>query len=145
MSDELFYEDVEIGDDIGPVERSVNIDQVKTFTSIRGMGSGPNRFTSVEQAKSEGLDGPIVPGAMNIAIVSQLLTNWSPSVYLKRLDCVFRGMVPHDKPFTLAGIVTDKDVIEGSAQLECDVFMQNAEGVRMVIGNATIVLPSKES
>ena len=145
MSDNLYYEDVEIGDDIGPVERSVNLEQVKTFIGIRSMGDGPNRFTSAEKAKAEGLDGPIVPGAMNIAIVSQLLTNWSPSVYLKRLDCVFRGMVPHDKPFTLSGIVTDKDVIDGSPQLECDVFMQNEEGVRMVIGNATIVLPSKES
>ena len=71
---ELYYEDVEIGDDIGPQERVVNVDQVRRFLSVRGGTPGPSRFTSDEHAKSEGLAGAIVPGAMNITILSQLLT-----------------------------------------------------------------------
>ena len=47
---------------------------------------------------------------------------------------MFRGMVPHNRPLTLSGIITDKDVVEGEPRLECDVFLQNEEGTRLVIG-----------
>ena len=56
---------------------------------------------------------------------------------------VFRGMVPHNKPLTLSGIITDKDVVDGESRLECDVFLQNEEGTRLVIGNAIVVLPMR--
>ena len=140
---ELYYEDVEIGDDIGPQERVVNVDQVRRFLSVRGGTPVDSRFTSDEYAKSEGLAGAIVPGAMNITILSQLLTGWADTVRLRKLDVVFRGMVPHNKPLTLSGIITDKDVVEGEPRLECDVFLQNDEGTRLVIGNAIVVLPMR--
>ena len=140
---ELYYEDVDFGDDIGPVERIVDVEQVRRFMSVRGGTPGPSRFTSDEHAKREGLAGAIVPGAMNITILSQLLTGWADTVRLRKLDVVFRGMVPHNKPLTLSGIVTDKDIVDGMPRLECDVFMQNEEGTRLVIGNAIVVLPMR--
>ena len=50
-----------------------------------------------------------MPGAMNIAIMSQLITGWSPTVRLKKLDVVFRSPVLHNRPLTLKGMITDKD------------------------------------
>ncbi|MDA0771209.1 MAG: MaoC/PaaZ C-terminal domain-containing protein [Chloroflexi bacterium] len=144
MSRELYFEDVEIGDDIGPVERTVNKDQVVRFLSVhQGRDTGPNRFTSEEAAEKEGLPNAIVPGAMNIAMMSTLLTGWADTARLKKLDVVFRGMVPHNKILTLAGIVTDKNVVDGEARLECDVFLQNDEGTRLIIGNAIVLLPTR--
>ena len=105
---ELYFEDVEIGDDIGPQERVVDVDQVRRFLSVRGSTPVDSRFTSDAHAKSEGLAGAIVPGAMNITILSQLLTGWADTVRLRKLDVVFRGMVPHNRPLTLSGIITDK-------------------------------------
>lgn len=141
---ELYYEDVEIGDDIGPQERVVNVEQVRRFLSVRGGTPVDSRFTSDAYAKREGLAGAIVPGAMNITILSQLLTGWADTVRLRKLDVVFRGMVPHNKPLTLSGIITDKDVVDGEPRLECDVFMQNEEGTRLVIGNAIVALPMRD-
>jgi acyl dehydratase len=141
----LYYEDVDIGDDIGPIERRVNIEQVRRFMSVRGGDGKPTRFTSPEKAKEEGLPGPIVPGAMNIAMMSQFLTDWAQTVSLRKLDVVFRGMVPHDKPLKLSGIITDKDMVDDRPQIECDVFLENEEGVRLVIGNASVVLPMRGS
>ena len=140
---ELYYEDVDFGDDIGPVERVVDVEQVRRFLSVRGGTPGDSRFTSDEYAKKEGLSGAIVPGAMNITILSQLLTGWADTVRLRKLDVVFRGMVPHNQPLTLSGIITDKDIVDGEPRLECDVFMQNAEGTRLVIGNAIVILPMR--
>ena len=52
-------------------------------------------------------------------------------------------MVPHEKPLTFSGIVTDKDDSGNSTDLECDIVMENQEGVRLVIGHAEFALPSK--
>jgi acyl dehydratase len=145
MAKGLCYDDVELGDDIGPVIRTVNAEQVLRFLKIRETDTGPNRFTSEDAAKAMGLPGAIVPGAMNIAMMSQLLTGWSPSVRLRKIDVVFRGMVPHDKPLRISGIVTDKDIVDGEAQVQCDVFLENDEGVKLVIGNATLLLPLRDA
>ena len=142
---ELFFEDVEIGDEIGPVKRVVTDDQVKEYISLWGVGTDPNRFTDGEVARREGLPGAMVPGAMNSAMMSQLLTGWSPSVILKKLDVVFRQVVLHDTPLRIKGIVTDKEVVMGEPRLECDVFMEDEEGSPLVIGRATVSLPSRSA
>ena len=142
---ELYYEDVEIGDDIGPVERVVTDEQVIAFSAVRQQDTEPNRFNSAEVAKSEGLPGPIVPGAMNIAILSQVITGWSTNVTLRLLDVVFRQVVLHNVPLKLSGIVTDKNFVDGEPQLECDVFIQNEVGTRLVIARAIAVLPMKRA
>ena len=140
---ELDFEDVELGDDIGPVERTITDEQVQAFVEIWGAESGPSRFTSEEVAKGEGLPGMIVPGAMNVGVLSQLLTGWSSTVTLKMLDLMFRQMVRHNVPMQLKGIVTDKNVVDGEPQVECDIWMEGPDGTRLVMGKAIVVLPTR--
>jgi acyl dehydratase len=139
--DGVYYDDVDLGDEVGPVVRIVSDDQVIEFTQVWGREEGPTRFTSREKAQSEGLPEAIVPGAMNIAIMSQLITAWSPTVRLVKLDVVFRSPVLHNRPLTLRGMITDKDIVDGKPQIECDVTMENEEGTPHVIGKATVSLP----
>ena len=143
MNEKLYFEDVDIGDEIGPVTRSVSDEDVIQFVSIRDEKVTPSRFTSKEFANSEGLDEAIVPGAMNIALMSQVLTNWSETVCLLKIDVVFRGTVPHNKDLVFSGIITDKDETGESTKLECDVVMENSDGVKLVIGTGIIALPNK--
>ena len=143
MNEKLYFEDVDIGDEIGPIVRSVSDDDVIQFVSIREKTVAPSRFTSKEFANSEGLDEAIVPGAMNIALMSQVLTNWSETVCLLKIDVVFRGTVPHNKDLNFSGIITDKDETGESTKLECDVVMENSDGVKLVIGTGIIALPNK--
>ena len=141
----LCYEDVEIGDDIGPVSRVVTNDQVRQFVGIWRSEESASRFTDDEVAKREGLPGPIVPGPMNVALVAQLITGWTPSVRVKKLDVVFRQLVRHDVPIQIAGVVTDKNIVDGEPRLECDVYMEGENGTRLVIGKATVTLPARGS
>ena len=141
---ELYYEDVELGDEIGPVHREVTDEQVRQFVSVGGAERGPSRFTSAEVADSEGLPNTIVPGAMNIAIMSQLITGWSSTVALRKLDVVFRQMVFHEIPLRLVGVITDKNELDGENQVECDIYLETTDGDRLVGGKATAVLPSKQ-
>ncbi len=140
----IYFEDVDLGDEVGPVERIVTDEQVIEFTQVWGREEGPTRFTSPEKARSEGLPEAIVPGAMNIAIMSQLITAWSPTVRLRKLDVVFRSPVLHNRPLTLRGMITDKGVVDGDPQIECDVTMENEEGTPNVIGKAVVSLPVRE-
>ncbi len=141
----IFFEDVEIGDDIGPLEIVITTDQVRDFVEIWGDVTEPTRFTDKTIALGEGLPGPIVPGALNIAILSKLLTDWSNTVRIKTLDVIFRGMVYHDICLTIQGIITDAQDLGEEALLECDVFIRDQEDIRLVIGKAVIVIPTREA
>ncbi|MBH35824.1 MAG: hypothetical protein CL898_02950 [Dehalococcoidia bacterium] len=143
MKKNLYFEDVEIGDDIGPIKRSVTDEDVIEFVSVREKEITPSRFTSNEVANSEGMPEAIVPGPMNIALMSQILTDWSDTVCLLKIDVVFRQTVPHNNDLTFSGIVTDKDETGDSTKLECDVVMENSDGVKLVIGTGVIALPNK--
>ena len=138
---DVYFDDVDLGDEVGPVVRVVSDDDVIEFTQVWGREEGPTRFTSPEKARSDGLPEAIVPGAMNIAIMSQLITAWSPTVRLLKLDVVFRSPVLHNRPLTLRGMITDKEVVDGDPRIECDVTMENEEGTPHVIGKATVYLP----
>ena len=143
MKKNLYFEDVEIGDDIGPIKRSVTDEDVIEFVSVREKEITPSRFTSNEVANNEGMPEAIVPGPMNIALMSQILTDWSDTVCLLKIDVVFRQTVPHNIDLTFSGIVTDKDETGDSTKLECDVVMENSDGVKLVIGTGVIALPNK--
>jgi len=143
MKKNLYFEDVEIGDDIGPIKRSVTDEDVIEFVSVREKEITPSRFTSIEVANREGMPETIVPGPMNIALMSQILTDWSDTVCLLKIDVVFRQTVPHNIDLTFSGIVTDKDETGDSTKLECDVVMENSDGVKLVIGTGVIALPNK--
>jgi acyl dehydratase len=145
MNDELYYEDVEIGDEIESIERTVSLEQVCAFLAIRGGMSGPSRFTDDAHARHEGLPYAIVPGALNSAMLAQLLTSWSPTVYLKKFEVSFRRPVPHNTALELKGVVTAKQVVDDEPQVDCDVFIESEEGTVHVIGHATVVLPQQSS
>lgn len=145
MNAALYYEDIEIGDEIEAIERTVNLDQVKAFLAIRSDRTEPTRFTDDAHARTEGLPGAIVPGAINTALVAQLFTGWSPTVTLKKLDVSFRQVVRHNSPLEIKGVVTAKHLVDNEPQVECDVFMENAEGTVHVIGHAIVVLPMRSA
>ena len=85
MASEVYYDDVDLGDELPSMERQVSDYEVVEFLNIARIGEAKeNRFTSAEAAKSEGLPEAIVPGAMNIAIMSTLITSWSPTVTLRK-------------------------------------------------------------
>jgi len=143
MSSNIYFQDIELGDEIGPIERTVTDEEVLQFVAVGGRDPEPSRFTSKEIAQSEGLSEAIIPGAMNIALMSRLVTGWADTVCLKKIDVVFRQTVPHNKPLIFTGIVTNKDESGETTDLGCDITMENIDGVKMVIGNAEFALPNK--
>lgn len=97
------------------------------------------RFTDDEGAKAEGLPGQITPGNMTLALLARTLLAWAPGGRLLRLGTTFRGLALAGSTVTVHGTVTEKD--DARHTVECDVWMETAEGDRCVIGTATVALP----
>ena len=140
--EELYYEDVDLGDELGPLERHPTLDTVRTFCEIWG-NPGPNRFVDPEVARDLGQPGPIVPGVMSVALMSQLFTQWGPPQILKKIDVVFRQPVLH-APVNVVALVTDKREEDGENLVECDIHLTNLDGDRLVGGKVILSLPSRE-
>ena len=138
-----YYDQVELGDELAPVEKVATDQAVSDFCDMWGNPGNP-RFIDNEAAKSEGLPGAMVPGIMIMAYMTQFLSHWAEGGSLKKLDAVFRQVVLHEQPLRLVGVVTDKNRVEGENQVECDVYIENADGERLVGGKATVVLPDRE-
>ena len=136
------WDEVELGEQIGPLEKNITDDAVLAFCGVWG-NPVPNRFTGEARAKSSGLPEPIVPGIMNMAIMAQLLTDWSPKGRLKLLDVIFRQPVPH-RPVVITAVVTDKRQDGEEWLVECDIQMSNDESGRLVAGRAIVALPIQQ-
>ena len=137
------FEDVELGDEIGPMKTEATAEGVEAFCRL-WENPKPNRFTDAESATKVGLPGPIVPGIMAMGIMTRLLTDWAGPGALKDLDVVFRQPVPHHKPLRVTATVTDTRQEEGENLVECDVMLTGAEGERYVGGKAILALPSRK-
>lgn len=135
------FEEVDLGDEIGPLQKVVADEDVITFCQMWG-NPGPNRFTDQATAEKSQLPGPIVPGVMSMALMAQLLTEWAGPESLKDLDLVFRQPVPHNKPLNIVATVTDTRQENGENLVECDVLMTGDEGQRYVGGTALVRLPA---
>ena len=137
-----YFDEVELGDEIGPVEKVATDEDVANFCDVWGMAT-PSRFTDAETAAKSGMPGAIVPGIMNMALMAQLLTDWGGPGSIKDLDLVFRQPVPHNRPLTLTATITDLREEAGEHLVECDILMTGTEGERYVGGKAIVALAAR--
>lgn len=137
-----YFEDVTLGDEIGPLETVATDAAVVAFCELWG-NEMPNRFTDQAAAEAVRLPGPIVPGIMSMALMAQLLTGWAGPEAVRDLDLVFRQSIPHNQALKISATVTDARQENGENLVECDIFMTGAEGERYVGGKAVLALPSK--
>ena len=138
-----YYEEVEVGDELGPQEWIATVDSVKEFEAALGRGERPGYFTDPKAAKRQGLPGVIVPGPMSMMFMVQLLSNWAARGWVRKLEAVFRQTVPQNRLLRVRGVVTDKNQADGENRVECDVYVETEEGDRLVGGQAIILLPTK--
>ena len=130
------FVEVEEGDDLPTCTRFLAKDDVRAYARATDMYFA--RFTDDEAARREGLPGMIAPGNMSMGLITTFVESWSGAGTLRRLGTTFRGLVIPDKTIRLCGAVTQKDDV--SATVEVDVWMENDDGERLVIGTATVGL-----
>jgi acyl dehydratase len=130
------YDDVAEGDELPTVERALTKDEVRAYARVAGIYFP--RFTDDEGARGEGLPGMITPGNMSMGLIATLVERWAGAGSLRRLGTTFRGLVLPGGSIRMCGTVTQKD--DASHTVEVDVWLESADGDRLVIGTATVAL-----
>jgi hypothetical protein len=148
VSEQVYGEDVEAGDEVGPLLKQPDLAQVQAFVAVWRGESAPStsRFTDPEAARRDGLAGPILPGAMSMAFLAQLLTDWAgPGGRLASLDVNYRRPIQHDEELRCVGLITDTREEEDETLVRLDVFIEDPRGDRPTQGVAEVVLPRRRS
>ncbi len=136
------FEALQIGDTLGPEHILVSKDLTRLFVRAAHMDSP--RFTDDEAARAEGLPGAILPGNMSLSLLTKLVTDWigSNGARLARLGTTYRSPVVSGTTVTMQGFVTHTDPAARTA--EVDIWMENEDAERLVIGTATVHFPLKK-
>jgi acyl dehydratase len=135
----LYFEDIEEGDELPAIDLFLSKDQVRQYARAASMYVP--RFTDDEGARAEGLPGMIAPGVMSMGLLARMIGDWNQAATIRRIGTTFRSPVLPDRNIHLRGAVTQKNETDHTA--ECDIWMENDDGERWVIGTATVVLPTR--
>jgi acyl dehydratase len=132
------FEQVNIGDTIGPLDITVTKEQCRDYAQIMGVAGIAGRFTDEEAAKKEGLPGIILPGNMSLGLLAKLVTDWigMGKARMTRIGTTYRQPVQPDRAITIQGFVTNTDPAERTAEIE--LWIENEDSERLVIGTATV-------
>ena len=153
MGNQLYWEDVEVGTELPPLAKVAT-----TRTLVKWAGASGD-FVPIHYdaafARSQGLPGVIVHGALKRQWLIQLITSWiGEEGTLKKFSCQYRA-VDFPRPMkTLTepqegetwrckGKVTKKYVENGDHHIECDIWVENGKNEAATQGKATVILPSR--
>ena len=142
MPDQLYYEDVIVGDEVTPLVKQPTTRQLVMWAGASG-DYNPIHYDK-DFAQSQGLPGVIVHGALAGSFLCQLITDWiGEKGVISKLNCSYRGMNLPGDTLTCRGKVTNKRVVDDKCYLECESWVENPKGEKTVTGRAVVVLPSR--
>ena len=133
------FEAVEVGEALGPYEIVIDKARARAYAATCGMDSG--RFHDDEAARAEGLPGMIIPGNFSLGLLSKLVTDWlgAGPGRLARIGTTYRAIVLPERRLMLHGFVTH--VERAARSVEIDVWIENEDAERLVIGTASVAFP----
>ena len=148
MSDPLeqrYFEDVNLGDEFEEMQHPTTEHVMQFLGQGRPDGGSGDRaggrFSDTAAARSQGLERPIVPGTMSMAMITRLVTDWmGPLGHIVQLDVSYRRPVLHDDQLRSVALVTDA---ETAPQVHLDLALENERGERPLQGTAIVTLPTR--
>jgi acyl dehydratase len=138
----LYYEDVNVGDELAPLPWTPTTDMAIDFFG-RGNPTNP-AFADAEAGKRMGVGGALVPGLLKVAWITRYVNDWAgPDALVSNLRIAYRRPDVADRELVLAGRVVDKRQEDGENIVELEVVTL-ADGQPSVRGNVQVKLPTKE-
>lgn len=127
---------LDIGDELPPVAVELTSEFVARYARELGMDFG--RFTDHTEARAQGLPGQIAPGNLSLALIGDALLSWAPGARLERIGTTFRGLVVAGQTVHIRANVVERHARDGVTALECDAWIEDGEGERLVVGTARL-------
>jgi acyl dehydratase len=139
---QVFFEDVEVGSTVGPLEKDPTTQQLVKYAGASG------DFYQIHYDKDfavkNNLPGVILHGALKNAFLGQLMTDFAGDQgWLKKLSVQYRGMDQPGAKVVCKGRVTRKYVEGVNHLVDCEIWLENTKGEKTTPGSATVILPSR--
>ncbi len=153
MAKEIYYDDVNVGDEMP----SFTSDPLTRTHFVRYAGASGD-FNPLHHdetfVKLFGMPSVISHGMLVMGITGRAITNWIPQKYLKSFKVRFAGMtMPADvndmenttarATVTVTGKVVNKAEENGDKVIECEIQTADANGEVKITGTFKAALPSK--
>ena len=142
MAKQIYFEDVEVGTEIGPLEKNPTTQQLVRYAGASG------DFYQIHYDKDfamgNNLPGVILHGALKNAFLGHLMTDFAGELgWLRKLGVQYRGMDQPGTKVVARGKVSKKYTDGGYNLVDCEIWLENANGEKTTPGSATVILPSR--
>jgi len=142
MAEQVYYEDVNVGDEIPTLVKNCTTQQLVMWAT--GSGDMYPIHYDKDFAVGSGLPGIIVHGALKNAFLGQMLHDWiGEKGEIIKYNCQYRAMDVPGQDIICRGVVTNKARDGGLNLVELDIWTEKASGEKTSPGKATVVLPSR--
>jgi len=125
------FEDIQIGDEITPLVKEIGMARMMAY------GAATWDFIRLhydaDYARELGFEAPFVDGQMMGGFLTQHVQDWAgPGAFLRKLAFRNRVMAYPGDSLTCHGVVTDALYTEEGGMVECDLWMENQRGEKVV-------------
>lgn len=142
MADQVYFEDLNVGDEITKLVKNCTTQQLVMWAA--GSGDMYPIHYDKDFAAGNGLPGVIVHGALKNAFLGQMLHDWvGEKGDIKKYGCQYRGMDIPGQDITCRGVITNKLQEGGQNLVELDIWTEKPDGDKTTPGKATVILPSR--
>lgn len=143
MSIHIYWEDVEVGQEITPWSRKTDFMHWNRYAAVN------DEFVYIHMDDEAGMaalnhQGAFGMGNLRFAYLHNMLRDWAgDEAQVRKLGCQYRSINQKDDVLTCIGTVTAKRVENGEHLVEMTVDVRNQEGQSTAPGEATVALPSR--
>ena len=142
MAEQVHFEDINEGDEIPTLVKNCSTQQLVQWAAASG------DFYQIHYdpdfARSTGLEGIIVHGALKNAFLGQLLHDWvGAKGTVKKFGCSYRGMDMPVQEITCRGVISKKYQEGDQNFVELEIWTENPQGQKTTPGSAVVTLPSR--
>ncbi len=138
----LYYEDVQVGDALPPLEKPP-VTHLQLVRYAGASGDFNPLHTDPKIGESIGFGGIIAHGMLIMGFVGQLLSDFVGPTALRAFGVRFRGMTHLDDVITCTGTITDKYEADGEARIAGKVQAADQTGNVKVAGTFVAALPKR--
>ena len=137
---QVYFDDVAAGQEIPELVKSCMPRQLVMWAAASG--DFYEIHYDVEYARSIGLPGVVVHGALKHAFLGQLVHDWvAPAGRVVRVGCSYRGMDPAGRDLRCRGRVTRRFEEGGEHLVELEIWIEDPDGTITTPGDALVALP----
>lgn len=139
LARKIYYSSLQVGDEV-PSWQAPPVDRASIARYAGASGDFNPLYVDDPFARAAGFRSVIVPGALGMGALSQMVTEWLKGPFLRRLNAKFLKILWPGETLTCRGRVTAKHREGTDYLVDLDLWIENQEGEMMVRGSATASL-----